>query len=182
MVSRKSSINRLVPEVKAHIEKQLRDGRLTLDEMIGELQQRFPSAQQPSRSAVWRYSKGFDEILKSHRQIAAASEALVAELGENFDDKSGALLAQAVTTLATNAALKANEQEDIEIKDVLDMARAAKSVQEARSLSLKERHAVAKEARERLLAEQKERLDELGRSGEIDPEMLNKVIKAAYGL
>lgn len=181
MVSRKSSINRLAPEVKAHIEKQLRDGRLTLDEMIGELQQRFPQSAPPSRSALGRYRKGFDEILKSHRQIAAASEALVAELGENFDDKSGALLAQAVTTLATNAALKANEQDDIEIKDVLDMARAAKSVQEARSLSLKERHAVAKEARERLLEEQKAALAELGdKAGVTDATM--KEIRVVLGI
>lgn len=179
---RKSSIDRLPPPVKSHIEKRLREGRLTLDELIHDLQQHFPAAQAPSRSALGRYSKGFDEILKSHRQIAAASEALVAELGENFDDKSGALLAQAVTTLATNVAHDTLGKSEVEIKDVLDLARAAKSVQETRSLSLKERQAVAKEAREKLLAEQKEKLDELGRTGEVDQDTLNKVIKAAYGL
>lgn len=42
----------------------------------------------------------------------------------------------------------------LEIGDVLDLARAAKAAQEARSLNLKERQAVAKAAREKLLEEQ----------------------------
>ncbi|HBN8473903.1 TPA: hypothetical protein L3709_006097, partial [Pseudomonas aeruginosa] len=51
-----------------------------------------------------------------------------------------------------------------------------------RSLSLKERQAVAKEARERLIEEQRAKLDELGRSGQVDQATLRKVIQAAYGL
>jgi nicotinamidase-related amidase len=35
---------------------------------------------------------------------------------------------------------------------------------------------------EKLIAEQKEKLEELGKSGEVDRAVLNKVIKAAYGL
>lgn len=158
---RKSSIDRLPQEVKTHIEQRLREGRLTLDELISDLQTKFGTGNTPSRSALGRYSQGFDEILKSHRQIAAASEALVAELGENFDDKSGALLAQAVTTLATNVAHDTLGKSEVEIKDVLDLARAAKSVQETRSLSLKERQAVAQAAREKLLNEQTEKLEQM---------------------
>jgi len=82
--------------------------------------------------------------MRHHREIQTASEALVAELGENFDDKSGALLAQAVTTLATRASHNALEKEEIDIADVLDLTRAAKYAQESRALSRKERAEVAK--------------------------------------
>jgi molybdopterin converting factor small subunit len=181
-MGRKSSIDKLAAPVRAHIEKRLRENRLTLDELIEDLRERFPGEQKPSRSAVGRYRKGFDEILRSQREINAASAALVAELGENFDDKSGALLAQAVTTLATNAAHDALAEGGTEITDILDLARAAKYAQETRALNLKERQAVAREARERLLEEQRVKLDALGKSGEVDAETLSKVIQAAYGL
>lgn len=181
-MARKSSIDKLAPQVREHIQRRLRENRLTLDELIADLHEHFPSEQKPSRSAIGRYSKGFEEILRSQREIAAASQALVAELGENFDDKSGALLAQAVTTLATNAAHDALASGSTEISDILDLTRAAKYAQETRSLSFKERQAVAKEARERLIEEQRAKLDDLGKSGEVDQATLSKVIKAAYGL
>ncbi len=101
--------------------------------------------------------------------MAAAAEALVAELGEEFDAKSGALLAQAVTTLASKTAMKAIQADaELEISDVLDLARAAKVAQEARSLNLKERQAVAKAAREKLLAEQAAELDKAVQAGGMD--------------
>jgi hypothetical protein len=120
--------------------------------------------------------------MQTQRAMSTAASALVAELGEDFDDKSGALLTQAVTTLATRAAFGKLEAGDAEISDVLDLARAAKSAQEARSLNLKERQAVAKMAREKLIEEQRGKLDELGKSGAVAPEVLAKVIKAAYDL
>lgn len=143
----------------------------------------FPHVEElPSRAALGRYRKGVAEIMRSQREIQVASQALVAELGENFDDKTGAFLAQSITTLATRAAQDALGNEKTDIDDVLDLARAAKYAQETRSLSFKERQAVAKEARERLLEEQRAKLDELGKSGEVDQLTLNKVIQAAYGL
>lgn len=181
-MARKSSVERLSSQVKTHIEKRLRENRLTLTELITELQQNYPDEATPSRSALGRYKQGFEEILRSHRQIAVASQALVAELGESFDDKSGALLAQAVTTLATNAAHDAlASDEAIAIKDVLDLARAAKSVQETRSLSLKERQAIAKEAREMLLQEQKAKLASMETKGGVTEET-KAAIREALGI
>ncbi|GHU08334.1 hypothetical protein AGMMS50225_06780 [Betaproteobacteria bacterium] len=159
-MSRKSSIDRLPPAVRTHLQRRLREGQLTLDELIADLRQRFPdqTCELPSRSAVHRYSQGVEEIVAHEREMAVAANALVAELGEEFDSKSGALLAQAVTTLAGRTAMgmvKAGAA--LEISDVLDLARAAKAAQEARSLNLRERQAVAKAAREKLLEEMQAR-------------------------
>ena len=50
----KSSITRLPADQKAHVERLLREGRLTLDEMIAELQHTFPGGPvaDVSRSAL----------------------------------------------------------------------------------------------------------------------------------
>lgn len=189
-MGRKSSVDRLPTEVKAHLNRRLREGRLTLDELIADLRAAFPQHAGadvlPSRSALHRHSQSVRQIVAHEREMQVAAEALVGELGEDFDAKSGALLAQAVTTLASKRAMleveRAGEGHVLDISDVLDLARAAKVAQEARSLNLRERRAVAEEARRKLLEEQRKKLDELGKSGTVPPEVLAHVIKAAYDL
>ena len=66
-------------------------------------------------------------------------------------DKAGALLAQAVTTLATNAALNAHGNDNVSIKEVSELARAARAAMQARTMSLKEREAIEAHARKRAL-------------------------------
>ena len=99
-----------------------------------------------------RDKSGFEELAGRMREIEAASAAMVGELGEGMGDRAGALLAQAVTTLATHAALNAhNDEKDLSIKEVAALARAAKAAMEARTMSVRERQTVEKAAQERLL-------------------------------
>lgn len=185
-MGRKSSVDKQSPGVRAHILRRLRENRLTLDELIADLHASFPEAaatgELPSRSALHRFGQGVREIVAHEREMAAAAEALVAELGEEFDAKSGALLAQAVTTLASKTAMSAIQSDQtLEIGDVLDLARAAKAAQEARSLNLRERQAVAKAAREKLLEEQKAKLDAMGSKGGVTEET-KRAIREALGI
>ena len=71
-MGRKSSIARLQPEVRAHIEAQLAQGSCTLDELIADLQARWPSHDRPSRSAVHRYGQKLERRLSA---IRASTEA-----------------------------------------------------------------------------------------------------------
>ncbi|WP_220814097.1 phage protein Gp27 family protein [Pseudomonas paralcaligenes] len=181
-MGRKSSIEKARPEVRSFIDRLMRENRLTLDEMRELLETEFPHDDElPSRQALGRYRKGVTEIMRSQREIQVASQALVAELGESFDDKTGAFLAQSITTLATRAAQDALGNEETDIGDVLDLARAAKYAQETRSLSFKERQAVAKEARERLLEEQKAALAAMPVKGGVTEET-KQAIRAALGI
>lgn len=127
------------------------------------------------------YRLGFEEVMSTQRAMSTAASALVAELGDDFDDKSGALLAQAVTTLATRATFGQLEKDSVEIGDVLDLARAAKAAQESRSLNLKERKAVAQLAREKLLEEQKAKLDAMGNKGGVTEET-KRAIREVLGI
>lgn len=159
-MGRKSSIDQRSDAFRSHVFQRLREGRLTMEELRLELEEKFPDEPTPSTSALDRQRASVKEIVAHEREMAAAAEALVAELGEGYDSKAGALLAQSVTTLASKAsiALVKKKGEELDIADVLDLARAAKAAQEARSLNLKERSEVARMAREKLLAEQDEKL------------------------
>lgn len=181
-MGRKSSIDKLPGEVRSHIEQRLRENRLTLDELFDDIREAFPGlSEAPSRSALGRYKGGFEEVMRTQRAMSTAASALVAELGEDFDDKSGALLAQAVTTLATRAAFSQLDKQDADIGDVLDLAKAAKAAQESRSLNLRERQTVAKLAREKLLEEQKAKLDAMGNKGGVT-EDTKRAIREALGI
>ena len=178
----KSKVHRLDPAVRQYIEQLLRADRFTLDEILDQVHERFPGQEAPSRSGLHRYKLGFEELTARMREIDRAANALVGELGEGVGEKSGALLAQAVTTLVTNAALQAQTGEDLEIDDLRKLARAAKDAIDTRRISLAERQAIEKQAAERALRESRERVEALGRSGQIDPEALKQVIQAGYGL
>jgi len=168
-MGRKSKLQRLPPEQRAYVEQLLREDRLTLDEMLAAIRARFPGADTASRSALGRYRRTFGEMTGRLRDIQAASTLLVSELGEDVDDRAGALLAQAVTTLATHAALSANDADaDISIKEVGELARAARAVMQARTMSLKERQAIEQAARARLLQEQESNLRETARAQGMD--------------
>lgn len=181
-MGRKSTISRLAPGVRKYIEKLLREDQLTLDELIANLQAKYPALHHegtlPSRSSLHRYQIGFNELAGRMREIETAAAVLVDELGEGVGDKAGALLAQAVTTLATNAALKAHESDDVSIKEVSDLARAARAAMQARTMSIKEREAIEDAARRRLLEEQRAKLDAMDSKGGVTEETKLKIREA----
>lgn len=167
-MGRSSSIKKLPDDQRKFIEKLLREDRLTLNEMLDEIRAEFPVATLPSRSALGREKKNFAQTAKKMREIQAAAEVLVSEFGEDVDDKAGALLTQAVTTLTTSTVLDYidgldgdPEKEKASIKDVGDLARAARAVIATRGMSLKQRAEIEQHAREKLLREQEENLQQV---------------------
>lgn len=180
---RQSSIKRMPADQRSYLEKLLREDRYTLDEMLAKVAQQFPSAALPSRSALGRYSQNLGELAGRMRDIQAASNALVSELGEDPNDRAGQLLVQAVTTLATHAALKANDAaEELSIKEVAALARGARNVLEARKMSLAERQAIAKEAREALAREQEEKLAATVKAGGLSASAAETIRKQILGI
>lgn len=178
----KSSVNRLPPVVKAYIHKLLREDRQTLDEMIADVRARFPNEKAPSRSALGRFKVGFEQLNEKARQYREQAEAFVGALGEDSSDKTGALLVEAVSTLTYQAAMGAHENDEVTIKEVAALARAAKATMEARTLSMKERQAIEKATEERLIREQQGKLDALGKTGALSPETLQRIRQEVYGL
>lgn len=195
-MGRKSSIDRLDPEIKAYIQAMLASGSMTLDELIADLQARYPAAATagslPSRSAVGRYGQKLERRLSAIRASTEAAKMIQAHAGDDKDARSEALTAMVQTELfeAILALQEADEVgEDGEKADpgerVALLSKAAKNIATLTrsSINLKEFQAKVEEAtRKKLLAEQEERFKALGQSGDVDQNTLAKVIKAAYGL
>lgn len=174
-MGRKSSIDKLPPDVRSFIERSLRENRLTLDELIEQLQERFPGKEKPSRSAIGRYKVSFDEMTRRLREQQAMASLLVEELGDNPDERAGALLVQSITTLTTHAAFAAQTEDEVDIEDVRKLARAAKDVLQARKASMEERRQIEREAREKLLQEQEQRLEEQRGSDGMSEQLENRI-------
>lgn len=161
-MGRKSSIERSEENVRATIDGLIRKGRFTLEEIRAYVRNKHGPEHTPSRSALGRYSQAQEALLERMRDIDAAARVVVEELGESPDDRAGGLLVQSITTLATDAALRAQvEGSEISIEEVRKLARAAKDVISARSMSLKERVAIERLAREKLHEEQSANLDKV---------------------
>ncbi len=180
-MGRKSAITRLPPDVKAHIEKRLREDRMTLDELLVDIRQAFPEAHAPSRSSLGRYRASFEELAGRMREIETATAVLVGELGEGVGDKAGALLTQAVTTLAANAALRAHEDDEISVKEIGELARAARAAMQARTMSLKERQEIEAMARKKLLEEQETALQEMRGSDGMSEQLEDRIRRVLLG-
>lgn len=180
---RASSIKRLPADQRAFLEKLLREDRYTLDEILAKVRERFPGTQAPSRSALGRYSQQVDELAGRMRDIQAAGTALVAELGEDPNDRAGQLLVEAVTTLATHAALKATgAEEDVSIKEIGQLARAAHVTMQSRKMSLAERQEIERIAREKQLQEQEEKLKDVVKSGGMSASTAETIRKQILGI
>lgn len=163
-----SSIKKLPDDQRKFIERLLREDRLTLNEMLDAIRTEFPAASIPSRSALGRAKKNFSEHARKMREIQAAAEVLVSELGEDKDDKAGAFMVQGITTLINNLVLDrlSGDEEDpdasieLSIKDALALAKASRELTAARGMSIDQRQKIERIAREKLLEEQEKILDE----------------------
>jgi len=176
-MGRKSTIKRLEPEARKHLEKLLREDRHTLDELLVAMRERFPNAE-VSRSAIHRHRQGYEELVKGMREQQAIASLVVSELGENPDDKAGALLVQTITTLTNQVALTAAGEGEVDVETVRKLARAAKDVIAARRVDRQERLAIRQEAREELLAEQRAKLEAMPIKGGVTADTKAKIREA----
>lgn len=186
-MGRKSSVDRLPEEIKAYIQGCLADGSMTLDELIADLQARWPTQQLPSRSAVGRYGQKLERRLAAIRASTEAAKIIRAQAGDEMDARSEALTAMIQCELFESIiALQEASDENMDPGERVGLlATAAKNIATLTrsSVALKKFQAEAEErARKALIEEQRAKLDELGRSGEVDQDVLDRVIKAAYGL
>ena len=196
-MGRKSSIDRLAPDVRSHIERRLRENRLTLDELIADLQARYPAAATagdlPSRSAVGRYGQKLERRLSAIRASTEAAKIIQAQAGDDKDARSEALTALIQTELF-EAILDVQEATGDPEKDMDPAERvgvlsaAAKNIAALTrsSVSLKKFQAeeearIAKAAREQQLAEQEERLQELRGADGLSEQMEARIRRILLG-
>ena len=197
-MARKSSIDRLDPEIKAYIQAMLASGSMTLDELIGDLQARYPAAATagslPSRSAVGRYGQKLERRLSAIRASTEAAKMIQAQAGDDKDARSEALTALVQTELF-EAILALQEADDpppegmtadeVAAARVELLSKAAKNIATLTrsSINLKEFQArVAVEACRKLLAEQQANPDKIAKAQGLGPEQLEFWLKDFLGV
>ena len=181
---RKSTVTRLPEAQRLYIERKLREGRFTLDELIADLQTQFPGepAAAVSRSALGRFDLQIEEAGREIREIEAAASALVGELGEGFGEKSADFLTQAITVVAVKAAMRAKDDNDLGTKEAKDLAQMAKNAMDARRMNVAQRQLIQREAREALLREQSAKLDKIVKSGGLSAETAKDLRQKILGV
>lgn len=162
--ARKGKIHRLPPEARALIERMLDEDRYTLDEVFEAVKRQYPDADF-SRSGLHRYQPEYTQMRERMREIERVSDALVGGLGEGSADKANRLLAQAVTTAVTHAALKLQTRDDtgdeaVSMAELKDLSLAAGRAMKATRLATEEAIAIEKAVRERVLREAAERVSD----------------------
>lgn len=196
-MGRKSSIDRLDPEIKAYIQAMLASGGVTLDELIADLQERYPAAAKagdlPSRSAVGRYGQKLERRLSAIRASTEAAKLIQQHAGDDKDARSEALTAMVQTELfeAILALQEIDEPppegtsaEEAAANRVELLSKAAKNIATLTrsSINIKEFQAKVEEAaRKKLLEEQRAKLEAMPAKGGVTPET-KAAIREALGI
>ena len=191
-MGRRSSIDRLDPEIKTYIQAMLASGSVTLDELIKDLQERYPVAATvgglPSRSAVGRYGQKLERRLSAIRASTEAAKMIQAHAGDDKDARSEALTAMVQTELF-EAILALQEVEESEDgadpgERVALLSKAAKNIATLTrsSINLKEFQAKVEAAtRQKVLEEQRAKLDAMPVKGGVTAET-KAAIREALGI
>ena len=189
-MGRKSSVSRLPADIKSYIEAMLATGAQTLDELITDLQERFPAEAKagdlPSRSALHRYGAKLDRRLSAIKASTEAARMIRAHAGDSQDARSEALTAIVQTELF-EAILNLQEADDEDLdpgERIAMLSSAAKNIATLTrsSVNLKKFQAEVEEAtRKKLLEEQRAKLDALGNKGGVTAET-KAAIREALGI
>ncbi len=194
-MGRKSSIDCLADDVKAHIQARLADNKLTLDELIADLQLQFPDQAQagdlPSRSAIGRYGQKLERRLSAIRASTEAAKIIRAQAGDEMDARSEALTAMIQSELFESimSLQEASDDSDEEggmspAERVGLLADAAKNIATlTRSSVTLKKYQVEAEARARaaLLKEQEQRLVEMRGSDGMSEQLEDRIRKILLG-
>ncbi len=189
-MGRKSSIDRLDDNIKSYLQGQLADGSMTLDELIADLQERFPeesaAGELPSRSAVGRYGQKLERRLAAIRASTEAAKIIRSQAGDREDARSEALTAMIQSELFESIMeLQEASDEDMPPAERVGLlSKAAKNIATLTrsSVQLKRyQEEAAAKARAELLAEQEQRLEEMRGEDGMSEQFENRIRKILMG-
>lgn len=175
----KSTVRTLPPQIKEEVDRLLKDGRHTLDQITLHLRRMDVGV---SRSALGRYAQNYAEEMAALREVQEVSRAFAQELGDVNNDASRYLvqMVQAVATRIVRPQLK-GEGPSMDSQDLMFLARAIKdlvgSTKISADLEMKIREDAKRQERERLAAELEKMEKRQGGSLGLTPEARSEIHK-----
>jgi len=151
MVAR-SKVYDLAPELRAQLDRLLREDRCTLDQVVAHLRQLAPDGEElPSRSSIGRYAQNMEAISTRMKRSREIADRLVAEAGPQAADGKGfQVLVQGFQSLAYDFLANIPEGETLDAENLSFLARAISSMASAQKTdtdrALRIRQEAAKEA------------------------------------
>ncbi|WIX31238.1 DUF3486 family protein [Salinicola sp. JS01] len=149
-MARRSSVTKLDPRIRESVDRAIREGRATIDDIVDQLDG-IMGEDAPSRSAVGRYVKGAREQMQRYREAQEMAKVWVGKLEDDPNSDIGRLLSEMLRTVAfQQLATAGDEDAEVSTKDVAFLAGALKDLASADKVSmereLKIRSEVAKAA------------------------------------
>lgn len=183
---RKSSVSQLPKDIRGALDALITKGKYTLDEIVAELHRRYPNADLPSRSATHRYGQKLERRLAAIRASTEAAKIIQSQAGDDKDARSEALTALVQTELfEAILCLQEADAPEADAQARVDMlSKAAKNIATLTrsSINLKEFQAkVEEQTRQKLLEEQRKKLDAMGNKGGVTDET-KRAIREALGI
>jgi len=174
---RKGNVHRAPYRVR--LEELLRADTYTLDEMVAIIKAEYPD-EPVSRSSVHRYDAQIRTFTEKMQEMETHARVIADKYGKN--EETGNLLSQAVMTLTTDTALNLMASGAAELKDVQKLTQTARTAMQVKQVSLNVRKQIEAQTREKVLAEQKAKIEALGKTGKYDAVTLAAVMRQGYGL
>jgi hypothetical protein len=165
-MARHSTIQLLDPQVKTDLDKQLAEGRLTLDQLIELLEAQDVTV---SRSALGRYRKNFEDTAAKLRESRETAKAFAQELGTVPNDEMGQMLVELVNTM-TFRLLSSEKSEKFNSGDIMKLAIALKSLSAAKVDTTKLAMEIKEKERKRLAEEMNKKIADASKVGDITAE------------
>lgn len=140
---RKSSITRLDPAIRAEVDKLVRDGGHTIDEIVSHLRTLGGDA---SRSAVGRYVKRAEEQFARYREAQEVAKTWIGKLEEDPQGDVGRLLAEMLRTVAFSTLGAMDDKDGSKPMEIMLLAKAIKDLASADKTSVDRELRVRREA------------------------------------
>lgn len=154
----KVTLNQLDPAIRDELDRLLRDGRFTIDQITAHLRE---LGAEVSRSAVGRLKKTYEERLSRYREAQEVAGVWVAKLGQDSKGDVGLLVAEMLKLLAFQSVSEMAEgAADVAgPKDMAFLAKAIKDLQTTKALAASTELAVREKMAKLLEAEKRAQAD-----------------------
>lgn len=120
--SRPSSITALDPSIKEAVDAAIRDGRLTIEQIVKLI---ADAGGEASRSAVGRYVKNNKERMEEYRQAAQTAAVWIDKIGKEPDGDVGRLVLEMLRMVAFRSIGSIDEAAP---EDLMFLAKAIKDI------------------------------------------------------
>lgn len=184
-MARKSSITFLAPPIKAEVDRLIREGRYTIDDIVAHLRGLGVPRDEISRSAVGRYKQKAEKQMERWKEAQELAATWSKKWEDDPDGDVSQLLGQMLRSVAYQVMADLGDREEVaDAGEVMFLAKALKDLAHSEKLRADVAIIVRRELRK--LTEQK--LDEIEKEKasdgqrRFDPDTLRRVREEIYGI